>query len=128
MKYPSHLFMHCFNNPGDHAPSQALNQLPKKLNDELQHPRNQLVSEHTAVEPIFGWGVYIGEGLDWTSIILVFSASLAVSVVSVIVYWKVNDDVQGATGLGAFMVTIITIYTTLISMSWDPDRNKAALS
>lgn len=128
MKYPSHLFMHNFNHPGDHAPSQALNQLPKKLADELQHPRNRLASERTANESIFGWGIYIGEGLDWTSITLACSAGLAVSVVITIVYWNVKNDIQGATGLGALLVAIISVYTVLITMSWDSDRNKVSHS
>ena len=125
MKYPSHLFMHCFNNPGDHAPFQALNQLPKKLKRELRHHRDQL---STKIEPVIGWGVYIGEGLDWAMITLAFSAGLAFSVVTSIIYGSVKNDVQGGTGLGALMVSIVAIYTTLISLSWDPDRNKVALS
>ncbi|KAK7995013.1 hypothetical protein PG990_013786 [Apiospora arundinis] len=76
MPIQSHLFMHSFLNPGDHSGSLAVQQLPKKVGTRLACTTGHMNGNANAIEPPFGWGIYIVEGLNVTLIVWLLGAGL----------------------------------------------------
>ncbi|KAI0148403.1 hypothetical protein GGR57DRAFT_240064 [Xylariaceae sp. FL1272] len=115
-----HLFMHSFNNPGDHLGGLTVQQLPKKVGRKLKcttQPRDPLHIPH-------GWGVYIVEGL------YTFFASLLLAVILVIItlivsLWSVlKSDVQGGTGgIGQYALAVVGTVVAIGALTWKPLRD-----
>ena len=102
----SQFYMHCFLNPGDHTRSgAAIQSLPKKLRHELQLSAgiSPIESEGRA------WGVWIVDGPDYTLLSLFAAIGVSVATIVTCVWFGVMDDVQGATGIGQYLLALVTI-------------------
>ncbi|KAH8901320.1 hypothetical protein GQ53DRAFT_814785 [Thozetella sp. PMI_491] len=96
--------MHCFSHPACVDPRQTwvYAQFPKLLSGRL---RGEF---HTPVE---GWGVYFRDGWNWPAI---WSALLAFfllpSFLFLVLWGAFKGDIQGASGVAAYWVTVGTIF------------------
>lgn len=98
---PPHVFMHYFQEPGDHLGSLAVERLPKKLREKLSCDNNQ---RNTPI----GWGVCITEGYNWKLIRrCVGCAVLAVTIFTIL--WGKLKDVQEVTGIGQYSVAALAL-------------------
>lgn len=86
-----------------------LDLFPKKLHDTLKY-----VSGQEAV----GWGIQINEGLNLFLVLSFVLCLLVVTSAGSIVYGLISKDVSSAFGMGAFVVTAITLYATVHYYSW----------
>lgn len=99
--------MHCFINPGDHSQNgAAILALPKKLHDKLQ------LTEDTSISDSKGrraWGIWIIDGPDYTLLSLFAVIGVLAATVITCIWWGVIGDVQGATGIGQYLLAVMTI-------------------
>ncbi|KAK8859797.1 HET-like protein [Apiospora arundinis] len=109
MPIQSHLFMHSFLNPGDHSRSLAVQQLPKKVGTRLACTTDHTNGNTNAIEPPFGWGIYIVEGLNVTLIVWLLGAGLLSIFLLATVWATAYNDVQAGMGVGQFALAFLTL-------------------
>ena len=102
----SQFYMHCFINPGDHTRGgSAIQSLPKKLRHELR------LSERISPVDSGGraWGIWNVDGPDYTLLSLFAAIGVSVATIVTCVWFGVMDDVQGAMGIGQFLLALVTV-------------------
>ncbi len=99
---PPHIFMHSFQDPGDHTGSLAIERLPKKLRQKLSCGNNQLNV------PV-GWGIYIVEGYNWKLIIRCAGSGFLATFILTVIWCLVKKDIQGGTGIGQYSIATIAL-------------------
>ncbi|KAI1324067.1 hypothetical protein F5Y16DRAFT_323693 [Xylariaceae sp. FL0255] len=125
----SHVFMHTFLNPGDHTSGNAVRQLPKKLGCEpkcvsqqqRQQPQQSQQSQRLPgppdVPPI-GWGIHIIEGPNTAVVSALLGAALCLVTFMVLIWSASRDDIQGATGIGQYLLALITLGIGTMAGNW----------
>jgi len=98
--------MHMLTEPACVLDGQSLvfDQVPKRNCGPLDGKINK---------PVEGWGLHFQEGLDGrilSGMVLIF---VLASLVFAILWSYLKHDVQGAFGVGAYMVTVITVFAAL---------------
>ena len=109
---PPHIFMHYLNSSFPHKKAIWLHRLPRKLHSRITQSGDEL--------PI-GWGIHIIEG---TNRPLLFWFSFVVVIFSLIVssIWAgIRKDIQGAFGIGAWIVAIPGVTTMAMHFRWGHD-------
>ena len=96
----SDTFMHLMKCPRNCSKSVWLQRLPKKLFSSITRSSEDL---HTA------WGVHIIEGPDNVNIIFTIICVLFVCLGLVVIYAVKTKDVSGASGIGSFLITALTL-------------------
>ncbi|OSS43563.1 hypothetical protein B5807_11731 [Epicoccum nigrum] len=95
--------MHMYHSPQCIAEDDTsiLEQLPKKMHCKLD--------ETTGVPPD-GWGLYFQEDIDISTIIAVIFISLFVASLLFFILWTIlKDDIQGASGVSAYIVAVASM-------------------
>ncbi|KAF3004321.1 hypothetical protein E8E13_009314 [Curvularia kusanoi] len=95
--------MHMFHSPACIAADDTsiLEQIPKKMDCRL--------NENGASLPE-GWGLYFQEDIDVSGVVAVVFAVLGVASLVFLIVWTVcKDDIQGASGVSAYMVAIASM-------------------
>jgi hypothetical protein len=105
---PPHVFMHSFQNPGDHTGSLAIGRFPKKLRQRLSCGNNQLSV------PI-GWGIYIVEGYNWKLIIWCTGSGFLATFILVIIWCLLKNDIQGGIGIGQYSIAAIALVLAMFA-------------
>ena len=112
---PAHEFFHVLDDPIPHTRDTWMQRLPKKL-------RTSLLSTRENESAPISWGVHITETPNWyiifTTIFLLLLASGAFS----ITWAAVTKDVQGAFGMGAYVVAVLTAGMTALFFKCSEDR------
>lgn len=106
--------MHLFAHP-DHADPRAkedLNRIPKKLKDRL------------AICPTqgrgVGWGVHFVEGWHFSALFLVAYVVFLIASLVFFVCWAVlKQDVQGASGVAAYILTFTTLSVGSVQVAFE---------
>lgn len=81
--------------------SSILEQLPKKMDTKL---------EEVTGPPPEGWGLYFQEDLDISAIIgVVFMVLFLASLLFLIRWTVLRDDIQGASGVSAYIVAVASM-------------------
>jgi hypothetical protein len=99
---PPHIFMHSFQEPGDHTGSLAVERLPKKLREKLSCHNNQLNV------PV-GWGIYIIEGYNWKLIRRCAGSAFLATFILTVLWCILKKDVQGGTGIGQYSIAALAL-------------------
>jgi hypothetical protein len=98
---------------GPHTDKFWITTFPKRLREPLVRGDDG--------QRVIGWGIRINESLNWAVILLsILLILLAIGVV-VIVYTVITSDNSSAFGLGAFIVTLFTVYLTYQYFTWKED-------
>ncbi|KAK7915253.1 hypothetical protein PG985_012956 [Apiospora marii] len=101
--------------PDPHMDRFWITTFPKKMGEEL--PRRP--GDHG--QRVIGWGVRVNEALDWRYIILLVLVIPSLIGIIVVAYAAVTSDVSSASGLGAFLVALFTVFITYQYLAWkDP--------
>lgn len=111
---PTDHFFHILDNPVPHTSDTWMQRLPKKLNDSLLSSRGQLA-------PI-SWGIHINETPNWYLIFMTIFLLLLASGIFSITWAAVTNDVQGAFGMGAYLVAVLTAGMTALFFKCSEDR------
>ena len=111
---PAHHFFHILDNPVPHTSDTWMQRLPKKLHDSLLSSRGQPA-------PI-SWGIHINETPNWYLIFLTIFLLLLASGIFSITWAAVTKDVQGAFGMGAYVVAVLTAGMTALFFKCSEDR------
>ena len=112
---PSHHFFHILDNPVPHTSNTWMQRLPKKLNDSL------LSTGGDEPAPV-SWGIHINETPDWYLIFTTVFLTLLASGVFSITWAGVTKDVQGAFGIGAYVVAVLTAGMTALFFKCSEER------
>ena len=97
-------YMHCFTNPGDHeSGGTAIDYLPKKLHETLE------IGGDPANPGGPAWGIWIVDGPDYTLLSLFAAIGVLITTILTCLWCGVMDDVQGATGIGQYLLALVTI-------------------
>jgi hypothetical protein len=81
--------------------SSILEQLPKKIDSKL---------EETTGSPPEGWGLYFQEDLDISAVIgVIFMVLFFASLLFLILWTMLKDDIQGASGVSAYIVAVASM-------------------
>lgn len=101
---PNQVFLHHLNSKRNHPRATWLDRLPKKLNSSIHQGSSPLHLGWQAT----GWGIYIVEGPNQRAI-LWFTVAIVVVSLGVALLWAfLKDDVQGAFGIAAYVVTSVS--------------------
>ena len=102
----SPFYMHCFLNPGDHTRNGgAVRALPKKLHQSLCVSQSD-----SSLDPeVPAWGVWVVDGPDYTRLSLFAAIGVLVTTIITCVWSGVMGDVQGATGIGQYLLALVTV-------------------
>ena len=104
------VFMHEFLSPGDHTGAAASDVLPKKLYSKLVWDK----TVNSAQNPPVGWGFYIVEGIEWRAVTWCTIVLLAMVTALTIAWSEFTQDVQGATGIGQFCISVLAVLVGLL--------------
>ncbi|RDW79078.1 uncharacterized protein DSM5745_05930 [Aspergillus mulundensis] len=110
----SHIPLQHLLKPGPHTDTFWMTMIPKKLRDPLV--RSPGTNRH-----VRGWGVRINEGLNWVFVLPFMLVMLLAVGVSVIIYAALTSDNSSAFSLGAFLVSLLTVYLTYQYLAWKDD-------
>jgi hypothetical protein len=102
--------------PGPHSDIFWLMTIPKKLGQ----PLNRLPG--TGGQRVIGWGIRINECLNWAVILSFMLVVLIIIGVAVIIYAAITSDNSSAFGLGAYLVSILTVYISYQYFAWKEDK------
>ncbi|KAH6621811.1 hypothetical protein C7974DRAFT_338546 [Boeremia exigua] len=95
--------MHMFYSPQCIAKDDTLvlEQIPKKMDCRL---------DETSGSRLEGWGLYFQEDIDVSTIIVVLFTTLFVASLLFLIIWTVlKDDIQGASGVSAYIVAVASM-------------------
>jgi hypothetical protein len=98
--------------PGPHTDRFWIMTFPKKLREQLARRPG------ADGQQVIGWGIRINEDLNWGYILLLILTILIVIGFSVVAYAVITSDNSSAFGLGAFLVTLFTVYITYQYFAW----------
>ena len=113
---PSNIFLHYLSHTDDHRRLLWYNRIPKKLYNSILQ-----TDDADGDSLVVGWGVHIIEGLHRFNLFATMLAVLALSAF-VSVMWAtvgMRGDVQGAFGIGSFLVGIQTAILMMILARWN---------
>ena len=117
---PPHIFMHSFQNPGDHTGSLAIERLPKKLWEKLSCDNNQLNV------PV-GWGIYIIEGYNWKLLRQCVGCAIFITFILTLL-WCILRDVQSGTGIGQYSIAALALALTVFVLEQVKEECRDLLS
>ena len=86
-----------------------LKRLPKKLHEKLSEPMDNNAS--------VGWGLYFQEYADDSTIIGIVFLILFLASLLFLVFWTaLKDDIQGASGVSAYIIAVASMVGIWIAM------------
>jgi hypothetical protein len=56
--------------------------------------------------PVWGWGIYVMEGPNWSVISYIVMATVSASILGTVLWSALKADIQGGTGLGNLIVAL----------------------
>lgn len=96
---PPHVFIHYLEHgDGDLSPNRCtwLPRLPQRLNGKVLH----------CGEAAEGWGIHVAEGPRAAAVFWIVMAVILAGVLAFVLWASLMGDIQGATGLGALIVSL----------------------
>ncbi|MCJ1264418.1 hypothetical protein MMC22_004289 [Lobaria immixta] len=99
---PANVFLHHLNSKRTHPRRTWLDRLPKKLNHSI-HQNPDPSSTHIGWQA-HGWGVQIIEGPNGKAMLWLTVVNVLTSLAAALSWGFVKSDVQGACGIGGFML------------------------
>ena len=122
---PKEVFLHYLTSKKAHKQRTWLHRLPRKLKTSIHFtplpycPSSSLQPQAMQIETITeGWGIRILEGPDRAAIFwsTVFIAALSLTVS--LAYLGASGDVQGASGIGAFIAALWAMLMPAFYFKW----------
>jgi hypothetical protein len=102
-------FIHELLKPGPHLDNYWITTFPKKLKGRLEYISGQ--------RPV-GWGIIINEGINWFVLLFGVLVILLATGFVVVIYAAFTKDVSSATGIGAYLVAILSLVVTVQYFWW----------
>jgi hypothetical protein len=112
---PTDTFLHYTRHPEEHTGQTWVKRLPKKLDISMYKEQGELP---------MGWGVQIIEGPNRAVIAWIFAALAFLSCIAAIVWSAVKGDIQGGTGLGQLLLSVLaTVLAVTFALYIDQTEN-----
>ena len=86
-----------------------MHRLPKKLKESIFSNRD---------DSTVGWGIHIIESPDFYVISILVTLGLLLSGIVAIVWASVTQDVQGAFGIGSYIIAVEAAVMTTLYFKW----------
>ena len=107
---PSNVLLHhlASDMPEAHPHSIWTSRLPKKINDSIFSGSQPLT---------LGWGIHIVEGVNQIKVAWITICGLITSCTATGLWWGLKKDIQGGTGLGSLMLTMLGLLIAYFTMT-----------